>query len=340
MWNWKRVRAFLFLSLPVSFLLAAGAAAAAEKEFIFSLTWVPYGRDVGFYAARDLGLYEREGLRVELVRGHGDGDSLKKVGAGSFHMARIGLPVVILGRSRDIPVRSVAIQYDKSQDVIYALQGSGISKPKDLEGRTLGAPEAGGPRTLFPAFAAANGIDAKRVKWISMPGPAEIPSLLAGKVDGIVTRTPVEPNVVRAAAKAGKGIVRLLYADHGFDIYSSGFAALDKTIQESPAGVRAFVKASLQGHAWAIENPQEGVARFLKYFPSLDAELAGKQWDIAVDHQLTEDALKRGLGYANPVKMKFTVDVVGRHMELKKAVRPEDVYTNDFLPGIYVKPKK
>ena len=43
-----------------------------------------------------------------------------------------------------------------------AARDSPITKPKDLEGKTLGAPPGDGQRQMFPAFAKLNGIDAEQ----------------------------------------------------------------------------------------------------------------------------------------------------------------------------------
>jgi hypothetical protein len=53
---------------------------------------------------------------------------------------------------------------------------------------------------------------------------------------------------------------------------------------------------------------------------------------------LTPTAYEKGLGYIRHDKMTLTRDLLTKYMNLKTVVPVEDLYTNDFLPGI--KPKK
>jgi NitT/TauT family transport system substrate-binding protein len=219
------------------------------------------------------------------------------------------------------------------------LSGSGIEKPKDLEGRTIGGSAKGATEVLFPAVARANGMDPNKVRWTLMSPPAKIPSLLAGKVDAIVTFHNSYPSIVEGARKLGKEVVALLYADWGVDIYTGGLIAREEDLQKNQDLVRRFLKATYEGTAWAIDDPEGAVQLFMKRNPTLNAEIVRAEWKITVDHLLTPLAQKYGLGYIDREKMVRTIDIVAKGMEVK-AVPAEDVYTGAFLPKVFPKASK
>lgn len=47
------------------------------------------------------------------------------------------------------------------------LEGSGITSPKDLEGKKVGAATGSVNQLLFPAYAKLAGIDATKVQWVN-----------------------------------------------------------------------------------------------------------------------------------------------------------------------------
>jgi NitT/TauT family transport system substrate-binding protein len=106
----------------------------------FALSWVPTGRDAGFHAALDRGYYKEEGLAVEILKGSGSGDTVRRVAGGSEEFGFADTATPVISRSRGTPVKVVAMIHDKSMDAVYFLKSSGIAKPKDLEGKKIGPP--------------------------------------------------------------------------------------------------------------------------------------------------------------------------------------------------------
>ena len=69
----------------------------------------------------------------------------------------------MLGRANDdIPTKLVAMVYPKPPHAIYVLKDSGISKPKDFEGKTLADTAFSSVPKLFATYAKAAGFDAEQ----------------------------------------------------------------------------------------------------------------------------------------------------------------------------------
>ncbi len=158
------------------------------------------------------------------------------------------------------------------------LKESGISKPKDLEGRKIANPAGGAIPKMFPAYAKAAGIDVVKVTWVVAPSES-LPSLLTlGRVDAVGQFTVGEPLLRKQAAP--KELVQLTYADAGLDFYSNGLIAADGTIQKQPELVRRFVDATLHGLKDAIADPQEAARILDKYHREVEVEIAAGEVEM------------------------------------------------------------
>jgi NitT/TauT family transport system substrate-binding protein len=67
--------------------------------------------------------------------------------------------------------------------VTVALKAKNVTKPKDLEGKRLGAPTFDGARQMFPPFARAAGIDQTKVTWLTVDGNLREQMMVKGDVD-------------------------------------------------------------------------------------------------------------------------------------------------------------
>lgn len=331
----KRIVAIIPLVAALLFLSPSPGATA--DKVIFALDWLIYGKHAGFYVAQEKGFYQENNLDVTIQRGYGSGDTAKRVGAGQAEFGFSDTPAVMLARVRGIQLKLIGMIHDKSMHTIIVLKGSGITKPKDLEGRTIGSPEQNAVKLLFPAFASATGIDPNKVQWVNMTPAATAPSVISGRVDGGGFYATEIPTVRAGAKKVGKDIHVIFYSKYGIDVYSNGLITTDKMIKEKPDLVRRFVHATMKGVAWAIEHPEEATDIFVKVNPATSRNLARAHWKIAVDHLLTPSAKKFGIGYMTQEKMEYTRATTAKYMNKKIDFSAQEVYTNDFLPKLFPK---
>jgi NitT/TauT family transport system substrate-binding protein len=235
---------------------------------------------------------------------------------------------VILGRGNDqVPVQLVAIIYAKAPHAIFVLANSGITNPKDLEGKTLADTAFSAMPKLFPAYAKAAHIDASKVKWVVATSTA-LPGLLCtGRVDGIGQYVVGKPLLAQSCAP--KKIRALTYAAAGLNIYSNGIIASEETIKNHPKMVHEFVTATLEGLKYAVAHPEEAGKIMHKYHREVSAEIATDETKIVgtLMHQPGDP-----LGYVDPKKMETTVDVVSSAFHLKHSVQPVKVYAAGFVP--------
>jgi NitT/TauT family transport system substrate-binding protein len=318
-------------------LWSVAPTAGAEEQVKFALSWAPTGRDAGFYAALDRGYYKEEGLSVEILKGTGSGDTIRRVAVGTEEFGFADTATLVVARSRGVQVKVVGMIHDKSLYAVYALKASGIKSPKDLEGKKIGSPARSAARTVFPAFANLSKVDQSKIEWVDMGNELMPAALASRRVDAILMFANEAPVVRLAAQQVNQEVVGLLYSDYGVDVYSNGLIAADKTIRERPELVRRFVRATMKGVAWAAENIDGAAEVFVKYNPTSSKDVAREYWRVAVDHLVTPTARQMGLGYMTREKMEATRDLITTYEKLPVKVATEDLYTNDFLPKILPK---
>lgn len=309
--------------------ISSASGAIAADKITFVTDYGLYGRHAYYFVAMEKGYYARENLEVEIVRSQGSANTIKQVASGAAQVGFADAFAVVLGRANDdIPVKLVAMIYPKPPHAVYVLKDSGISKPKDFEGKTLADTAFSSVPKLFATYAKAAGVDAGKVKWIAANSDALPAMLTTGRVDGIGQFTVGEPLLAFAAAP--KAVVGLAYADAGLDYYSNGIVASDTTIQNNPDLVRRFVKATLDGLKSAIANPAEAGEIMHKYHREIDTGIA-----VGETRKVAELAVQPNapLGTMEPARVQKTIEIVGATYPLKKSVAPADVYAPGFLPN-------
>jgi NitT/TauT family transport system substrate-binding protein len=326
MHNTSRQVARIGLMIAAIVLLGCSAGQAAEK-ITFVTDFGFNGRHAYYFVAKEKGYYAKHNLDVTIVRGKGSNDAVKQVAAGNAQLGFADASAVILGRGNDgLPVKLFAIIYAKAPHAIFVLADSGITKPKDFEGKTLADTAFSAIPKLFPAYAKAAHIDASKVKWIVATSTA-LPGLLStGRVDGIGQYVVGEPLLAKAAEP--KKVRALTYAAAGLDMYSNGLVASESTIKDHPQVVREFLAATLEGLKYAVAHPDEAGEIMHKYHPEVSADVATGETKI-VGTLIHQKGVP--LGYIEPNMVKATIEVVANAFKLKNPVNVADVYAPEFV---------
>lgn len=307
-------------------LWSQNVAAADNVTFVTDFGF--NGRHAYYYVALEKGYYKAANLDVKIVRGQGSTDAVKQVAAGTAQIGFADSSAVIFAKANDgISVKLVSVIYARPPHAIYVLKDSGISKPKDLEGRKLADTAFSAMPKMFSAYAKAAGIDASKVTWV-VAGSDALPGMLSlGRVDGIGQYTVGEPLLKKAAEP--KDIVQLAYSDVGLDYYGSGIVTMDSTLQSNPDMVRRFVAATLHGLKDAMANPKEAGEIMHKYHREVDEGIASAE-TVKVGQLATVPGA--ALGSIDPARVQRTIDIVAGAYTLKNPVKANEIFAPGFVP--------
>src|SRR5215468_3650009 len=161
---------------------AAGTADAAD-DLTLRLDYLPQGYHAPLFYGLAKGFYAEQGISLRIADGKGSNTSLQSVAAGNDTIVIANYATMAQSTTQGMPVVAIGGLIQRLPDAIIALADSGIKSPKDLEGRTGSIPATSAIYKLFPAFAAAAGVDLKKVKMVQISAGNSHAALLQGQVD-------------------------------------------------------------------------------------------------------------------------------------------------------------
>src|ERR1700682_430319 len=171
-------------SLALALFLAAVSAGAANAETSITFSLFRYeGPAAPFLVPLDKGYYKAEGLDVSFATVPGSLEPIDRVASGDYDMgfADINTLIKLRDAKPGTPVKAVFMVYKSPPFAVIARKSRGISTPKDLEGKKLGAPTADAAFAQWPIFVQANGIDASKVTIENVSFPVREPMLGGGE---------------------------------------------------------------------------------------------------------------------------------------------------------------
>jgi NitT/TauT family transport system substrate-binding protein len=314
--------------------LASGTPSAQQppQKIVFALNWFPVGDHAAYWVALEKGYYRQRGLDVDMQNSKGSGDSIAKVDTGRADIGLADSAVVIAASARGAKVKVVGMVFDKSPLNIWSHKAAPITKPKDLEGKSVAAPPGDGQRQMFPAFARLHGIDQSKVTWVNVEPAAKVPALAEKRVDAVADYTTGLPFYEKAMGKGNA--VMLPWADHGFDMYSMSIIASEKTMKERGPVLKAFLEASYLGWRDVMSDPKSALEIFKKRVPEIDVSIIEPNMMMGLELMKTDRYAKNGIGWMEEKKMCDSVDLVNTYMGVPTKVECKAVYTNEFLTKV------
>ncbi len=320
-------------------LLAAGTASlatpfiarAADKQSItVRLDWLAGADHAALFLAKARGYYDQAGLDVQINDGKGSTSTLQLVSSGNDTIGVANLSTMALAVGSGANLQAIACILQVAPDGLVALANSGITKPKDLEGRTWGfVPTDSGVR-MFPAFARATGIDESKIKKIQITQSTSYTSLLLGSVDFISGWSIADALKVAKIKPIAKPMV---YADYGVNPLGNGlFVTRDTAANRAPL-LKAFLAATVRAENEAQTDPKAAIDALIAARPSTVVDLALQEAGMLKNFSHTSASAGHVFGWMAEADWQRTVKLMQDCCKLTLDVKIADLYRNDFLPG-------
>jgi NitT/TauT family transport system substrate-binding protein len=319
--------------------LVLGAAfagpARAETKIRFTLDWIPGSVHAPFFIAYYKGYYKAEGLDVVIDRGKGSVGLVQQMAAGVYDMGYPDISVLtdFDSKNPDKGFPMLMVGYEQAPAGVVFLKTSGMTKPSQLEGKTLGAAASDAGFKLFPTFAAHAGFSVSDVK-IQFIDPKLRETLLAKKeVDAIIGQIFNTLLELKAKGIDPSEVGSFLYRDYGLDLYGNGIAASPAFLKEHPDAVKAFIRASIKGFQDLVKDPELAVAMTLKYEPLLNADIERDRLKLAMECcMVTPNVRKDGIGDADPARVTRGVAILVKGFGLPSTPDAGAVFNSSYLP--------
>jgi NitT/TauT family transport system substrate-binding protein len=318
-------------------VLIAGAAepACAQTAVKFALDWKFEGPAAPYFVAIDKGYYKAEGLDVTIDSGPGSVAGIARVAAGTYPIGFFDINSLVKFRDQnpDKAVKAVMMVYDRPPFSVVTVTRTGIVKPKDLEGKVLGAPAADGAFAQWKAFVKENGIDDSKVKIENVGFPVREPMLADGKVDAITGFSFSSYfNLMQKGIKP-EDIKVLLMADHGLVLYGNAIMVNPDYAKANPKVVSGFVRATIKGIVDTVKDPEGAIKSVMKRNETGDEKIELERLKMSLrDNFVTPWVKENGVGGVDMARLAKSIDQIAVTYEFKNRPKPDDIFTSEFLP--------
>jgi NitT/TauT family transport system substrate-binding protein len=329
-----------FRQLRVGLFVAAAAllsgAANAQTAVKFSLDFKFEGPSAPFLVAIDKGYFKAEGLDVTIDSAAGSLEPINRVASGTYEMGFGDINSLIKFRDANpgTPIKAVFMVYNKPAFSIVSRKSRGVEKPKDLEGKVLGAPAADGAFAQWKIFVQANGIDASKVKIENVGFPVREPMLQNGQVDAITGFSFSSFINLKSMGVPVDDIVVMLMADYGVNLYGNTIIVNPKFAAEKPEAVKGFLRAFVKGLKDTVKDPSTAVDSVIKRNDVAKKPVELERLRMALkDNIVTPEVKANGYGGVDNDRLAKSIDQIALTYEFKNGKpKPADAFDASFLP--------
>jgi len=324
----------LLVAAVVALAAFARPAGAQQKDVRMMLDWIIQGTHAPFFVALEKGYYKDGGLNVAIDAGKGATNVAVNVASNVYQFGWVDLPTMIKFNAQNpgSPLIGVYISFDETPLAVITLKSKNIRTPADLDGKKI----AGGPGTavhdtisiLLKAAHAEN----VKINWLAVQPQLFGPMVAKGEADGTGGFTNSNIPALLDVGFKLEDIHALKYSDFGADLYGLALVTTKKFADENPDTVRAMVRALNRGTIDTIKDPAAALKLMKARDPMMKSDVEQVRLSIALSHTNTAWVQKSGLSTVQPERLKRTIDSIAAAYSLANTPKPDEVYTDKFLP--------
>ena len=227
-------------------------------------------------------------------------------------------------------MRSVGAIIEHNTSSLLALKSAGISRPRDLAGKTYGGYGGALERALVSELVRCDGGDPKKVKFVEVGNSDYRVGLTKHLYDFAWIFDGWDK--IRMAQIDRLPVTTIPFAAHSDcipDWYTPLIAANERLLRSDPKTAKAFMAATTHGYREAMAHPDQAAAALLKAAPELDKQLV----TLSAKYLSTRYAGNAAhWGRQNEGVWQRFADFLKKAGLVTKPIDVSTAFTNDYLP--------
>lgn len=258
---------FIIFIISTSIILTIDKPALATKTetIVLQLRWSHQYQFAGYYAAKWLGYYAREGLAVEVRPAYDEQgnilNAITEVADGRADFG-IGASDILIAQDKGIDLSVVSSVFQRSAVGFYMNKELPFKSLADLADFKVGRRENDLLDLEFQAMLLNEGINLDSLPLISENEDFTIYDIVSGKYD--IVPGYLGGEIEYFAHKNNIEIKTVKPIDYGVDFYGDSLFTKRSLALNNPELVEKFRRASMKGWEYALENPKEIIDRMSK----------------------------------------------------------------------------
>jgi NitT/TauT family transport system substrate-binding protein len=284
------MKKLLIPALAAAFALAAATGAYAQDKLTLQLKWVTQAQFAGYIVAKAKGYYTDENLDVTILPGGPNVAPEQVIAGGGADIIVDWMGGAAAARDKGVNLVNIAQPFKRSGLMMICPTETGIKTEADFKGHTLGVWFYGNEYPFFAwmnkiGLSTAEGGDVKVLQQ-----SFDIQPMIQKQADCISVMTYNEYGQALDAGYGPDNLTIFNYTDMGNDLLEDGLYVMQDTLSD-PAKVDAytrFVKASMKGWQYALDNPDEAAQIVVDSDESGAAELAHQKYMVGEVSKLVD----------------------------------------------------
>jgi len=304
--------------------LAAMPGAFAADALTLQLKWVTQAQFAGYLVAEAKGFYDEENIDLTILPGGPNIAPEQVIAGGGADIIVTWMAAGLAARDTGVPLVNIAQPFKRSGLMMICPVEKEIKTVADFPGHTLGVWFFGNE---YPFFAWMNkeGIatDGSAGGVTVLQQSFDIQPMIQGQADCISVMTYNEYGQALDAGYGPDNLTIFNYTEMGNDLLEDGLYVMEDSLSD-PAKVDAytrFVKASMKGWQYALDNPEEAAQIVVDSDETGAAELAHQLYMVGEVSKLVDadDAALDMTTYDRTVKALLDQSII--------KAQPEGAYT-------------
>ena len=290
--------------------LVCSVGANAQEKFTVQMKWVPQAQFAGYYVAASKGYYKAEGLDVTIKPGGPDVSPVQVLAGNQADAVVNWMPDALAAREAGVPLVNIAQIFNRSGLMLTCKKASGVSKPADFKGKTLGVWFGGNEYPFLNWMAKLNLKPDTDIKVLKQG--FNVDPLLQNQAACISTMIYNEYWQVVDAGVKEADLITFFYEDQGVASLEDGLYVLDSKLKDPAFVARSakFLRATLKGWNEAVKDPAGAAKIVVAADPSGSATLKVQQRQMENVAKLITTAGTPKIGYLEPAAYERTVKVL------------------------------
>lgn len=237
--------------LTVALLLCSLLSVSAQK-IVFAPHWTPQSQFAGFYVAHGKGLYDSEGLNVEIIHYQDYESVIDKLIQGDIHFTTLNLSQALYYKLLGVDL--VNVMQTSQENGMVMVSHTPLKDLSSLQNKVMAIREYINKEMIDLV------LNKYSVQLRTIPVNSGVNLFLSEAVDLSVMYSYDEVLQLKECGYELKENHTIRFSDWGYNMPEEGVYVLRSFYDENPEAVRQFVQATKAGWLYAADHIEESLS--------------------------------------------------------------------------------